>query len=1138
MKFEKQREVKKSMKDEHKTKKQLLSELATLRKHVSKLHAQKIESGGITESQEYSDIKYRELADSMPQVICETDDHGHLTFVNQNAFNAYGYTQKDFDEGVNVLQILIPEDRERAKSNIQKIMKGEVIGPNEYTALRKDGSTFPVIIHSNPIIHGGKYTGLRAIVIDITERKEVEKKLRESEEKFKTIFENANDAIIYLDTRGKILDVNTKAVQILAGTKEDVLGKHFTKVGIFSLKDIPKLLRNFTQALASKTLTMDKTIKNKKGREILLECSTTVVRKENHPAGLIVIARDITERKQAEEKLRESEERLKQISDTIEDVVWITDWTSHKILFANPAYEKIWGRSVQDLYDNFMDWANAIHPDDRQHAWETFVNLDQKDTYDEEYRVVRPDGSIRWVRDRGFPISDESGQIYRVAGIAQDITERKNAEQRQKLATHVLELLNQSEEKSDLIRDILLLIKESTECEAVGIRLKDGEDFPYYEVLGFPTEFVEAERYLCARDGNGKLVHDSEGNPILECMCGNVISGKTDPSHPFFTEGGSFWTNSTTDLLSSSTEEDRQGRTRNRCHGEGYESVALIPLRSDKEIIGLLQLNDRRKDRITLEMLQFYEGLGASIGIALSRKKAREILEIRERQQKGVAQLGRFALRGTDLSTLFDKAVALVTQILNIEYSKILELLPDGKALLLRSGVGWHKGLVGSATVGIEKNSQAGYTLLSQEPVVVRDLRSEKRFTGPPLLHNHGVISGMSVIIGDMEKPFGVFGAHTSRYRVFTKDDVHFLQNVANIVASSIERKRIEEFLRVEKDKMHNILNNMNDLVIIENKNYTILYENKRTIELYGDIVGKKCYEAFRNREEPCSNVFCAVDHFLKQGNTEPSFYNTKTDGGISWETFAIPIVDEKGDRVVLEIARDITQQEQIRNQLLQSEKMSALGQLISGVAHELNNPMAGVLGYTQLLLMSEDLPENTKSTLEKINQEAERARKIVQNLLTFARQRKPEKKRIALHKIINRTLDLRAYELKVNNIEVLRTLDSDLPATFADEHQLQQVFMNLIINAEQAMLEAHKKGRLEVSTRWNEERGKIQISFRDDGPGIPEEYASKIFDPFFTTKPDGKGTGWDYPSRMGLCRNTVDPLRRQTSKAAGPSSQ
>ena len=631
MKFEKQREVKKSMKDEHKTKKQLLSELATLRKHVSKLHAQKIESGGITESQEYSDIKYRELADSMPQVICETDDHGHLTFVNQNAFNAYGYTQKDFDEGVNVLQILIPEDRERAKSNIQKIMKGEVIGPNEYTALRKDGSTFPVIIHSNPIIHGGKYTGLRAIVIDITERKEVEKKLRESEEKFKTIFENANDAIIYLDTRGKILDVNTKAVQILAGTKEDVLGKHFTKVGIFSLKDIPKLLRNFTQALASKTLTIDKTIKNKKGREILLECSTTVVRKENHPAGspegLIVIARDITERQQAEEKLRESEERLKQISDTIEDVVWITDWTSHKILFANPAYEKIWGRSVQDLYDNFMDWANAIHPDDRQHAWETFVNLDQKDTYDEEYRVVRPDGSIRWVRDRGFPISDESGQIYRVAGIAQDITERKNAEQRQKLATHVLELLNQSEEKSDLIRDILLLIKESTECEAVGIRLKDGEDFPYYEVLGFPTEFVEAERYLCARDGNGKLVHDSEGNPILECMCGNVISGKTDPSHPFFTEGGSFWTNSTTDLLSSSTEEDRQGRTRNRCHGEGYESVALIPLRSDKEIIGLLQLNDRRKDRITLEMLQFYEGLGASIGIALSRKKAREILE-------------------------------------------------------------------------------------------------------------------------------------------------------------------------------------------------------------------------------------------------------------------------------------------------------------------------------------------------------------------------------------------------------------------------------------------------------------------------------------------------------------------------------
>ncbi|UCC31696.1 MAG: PAS domain S-box protein [Phycisphaerales bacterium] len=138
-------------------------------------------------------------------------------------------------------------------------------------------------------------------------------------------------------------------------------------------------------------------------------------------------ARDITERKQIEKTLRESEERFRQIANTIEDVCWITDWSDQRTLFASPAYEKIWGRSVQGLYEDPKDWANAIHPDDRQRAWDALVHLDETGSYDEEYRIVRPDGSVRWIRDRGFPVRDESGQVYRVAGIAQDITERKRA---------------------------------------------------------------------------------------------------------------------------------------------------------------------------------------------------------------------------------------------------------------------------------------------------------------------------------------------------------------------------------------------------------------------------------------------------------------------------------------------------------------------------------------------------------------------------------------------------------------------------------------------------------------------------------------------------------------------------------------
>ena len=216
----------------------------------------------------------------------------------------------------------------------------------------------------------------------------------------------------------------------------------------------------------------------------------------------------------------------------------------------------------------------------------------------------------------------------------------RQAKEYQKLAIQVLELLNESGEKTDKIRDILHLIKEFTGFEAVGIRLREGEDFPYYETYGFPADFIEAERHLCERDQCGNVIRDSDGNPSLECMCGNIIRSRTNPSLPFFTEGGSFWTNCTTKLLASTTEEDRQAHTRNRCNGEGYESVALTPLKNGNEIVGLLQLNDRRKGMFRAEMIKLFEGIGSSIGIALARKQSEEqIHNLNKELQRKIKEL-------------------------------------------------------------------------------------------------------------------------------------------------------------------------------------------------------------------------------------------------------------------------------------------------------------------------------------------------------------------------------------------------------------------------------------------------------------------------------------------------------------------
>jgi len=225
------------------------------------------------------------------------------------------------------------------------------------------------------------------------------------------------------------------------------------------------------------------------------------------------------------------------------------------------------------------------------------------------------------------------------------------------------------------------------------------------------------------------------------------------------------------------------------------------------------------------------------------------------------------------------------------------------------------------------------------------------------------------------------------------------------------------------------------------------------------------------------------------------------------FERFSRPVRDARGREIGwLELYYDITGERQIQSKMLQTEKMAALGQLVSGIAHELNNPLTAIMGYAQLLLGHGLLPPQLAEA-SKVFQEAERARRIVKNLLYFARENKPERIRVDLNEIVERTLALRSYELKVENIVVECALAPDLPETVGDPYQLQQVVLNLLVNAEQALLQERGQGHVWIRTH-RLPGAKISLEVSDDGPGIPPEIASRIFDPFFTTKPSGIGTG------------------------------
>jgi PAS domain S-box-containing protein/putative nucleotidyltransferase with HDIG domain len=331
-------------------------------------------------------------------------------------------------------------------------------------------------------------------------------------------------------------------------------------------------------------------------------------------------------------QIRQAEEKYRSIFENATEGIYQTT-PEGQFITANTAMATMLGYdSPEELMSTVADIASQLYvnPEERTKLIQMIEECSQVKTF--ETRFYRKDGSATWVSINIRAVCDKKGNLLNYDGIAEDISKRKREEQRQILINKVLEALNRPNEIVNLIRDILLLLKEHISIEAIGIRLREGEDFPYFETNGFPPHFLEAENYLCARDNAGEIIRDSNGNPCLECKCGNILCGRTDPSLPFFTAGGSFWTNSTTELLASTSEENRQARTRNRCNSEGYESVALIPLRSGDEIIGLLQLNDSRRDAFSIEMIQFFEGIGATIGIAVARKRAAEVLRESETQ--------------------------------------------------------------------------------------------------------------------------------------------------------------------------------------------------------------------------------------------------------------------------------------------------------------------------------------------------------------------------------------------------------------------------------------------------------------------------------------------------------------------------
>ena len=245
------------------------------------------------------------------------------------------------------------------------------------------------------------------------------------------------------------------------------------------------------------------------------------------------------------------------------------------------------------------------------------------------------------------------------------------------------------------------------------------------------------------------------------------------------------------------------------------------------------------------------------------------------------------------------------------------------------------------------------------------------------------------------------------------------------------------------------------------------------------------------------------------------------------------PLADEKGniEGVVLS-GRDVTDLKRLEEQLIQAEKLAAMGQMLAGVAHELNNPLTAILGVTELLRDRPGADDSTKRQLELTHRQARRAARIVQNLLEFSRPASPQKKPLDLNNLLERTLQLHEHSLRRSNIEVDFRLQHDLPGVVGDANQLIQVFLNLITNAEQAIREVRDSGRIQIRSGQN--GNQLAVTVQDDGVGIRPEALPRIFDPFYTTKRPGGGTGLGLSICMSIIREHGGSIEAETLPAGG----
>lgn len=810
----------------------------------------------------------------------------------------------------------------------------------------------------------------------------------------------------------------------------------------------------------------------------------TVTDGKGHPVGAAGTCQDISERELAENELRQSDEKFRQLADNISDVFWIRSPDMRELHYVSPAFEQIWGIPVADLYTDPGQWSNYIVPTERERVTAAFESITKSEsTIDVEYSIKRPDGEIRAIRSRGYQVRDSENNLIRIIGIVTDVTERNRSAEALRTSLGEFRLLAEAMPQMIWIAraDGWNIYCNQQWIDYTGLTLEESYG------LGWNTP-VHPDEQARAREG-WELAKNTRGTYSIECRLRRQ-------------DGVYRWW-----LIRGVPVQDASGSV-----------LKWFGTCTDIHDLKLAELEVTRTNR-ALTML-------SACSDALARA---------ETESQLLNDVCRIAVDSGGY------LMAWVGYAEQDERQSITPMAHAGREEGHLAAIAWtwnEKDPLGQGPVG--------RVIRSGLPVVIHDFAADS--TLQPWLEaaqQRGYRGVICLPLRDADGTFGLLGLYSAETNQAGDQEIKLLQELADNTAFGIGSLRAEsERLRMQAavTEQAALLDIAREAIQVKDMQGNIIYWNKGAERLYGwtaaEMLGRKSAATISQGVKTLEE---AEAQLLEQGEWQGEMIKRTKDGrdltvDVRWTL----VLDTDGNpKSILAIDADVTLKKTLESQLMVSDRMASVGTLAAGVAHEINNPLAAVMANLEYVAesieratghstdpnvgrsgaMAAGLMEEIKGPLEDAREAAQRVRLIVRDLKIFSRSPNEDASGpVDVKAVIESSLGMAWNEIR-HRARLVKDY-GHVPAVEANEGRLGQVFLNLLVNAAQALPEGRAEQNLiRVRTQLKGDRVITEVS--DTGPGVPPQIIGRIFDAFFTTKAIGVGTGLG----LAICHRIVTDM-------------